>query len=274
MIPVCVFINCKDCVDLLRISLPPLLVAQEIVIADASVSDGISEYINSLESHIKYYAINDEDYYGRYRKLKDSIKSEYILWVDTDEIYPASSLDIIAKALESPSSADGYLINQHNFNYGESWGKGTPWIRLFRNSRVVLPSSSNVHELLTVDGRVEQLDCYFDHINNPRLSIAAAKSFRYASMSSVRKMEQGKQLLRLDQLPRLRLVRHFLVILLRCNIRLLKHFFLSTPKNGIGFASLCFAYSEAIRVFADDVADTELIRMESGQIEKGTRGYF
>jgi hypothetical protein len=62
-----------------------------------------------------------------------------------------------------------------------------------------------------------------------------------------------------------------LTSLARINVRYLRALLRNRSR---GFASLCFAYSEIIRVAAEDVSFTEELRMRRGLIERGNRGYY
>jgi hypothetical protein len=262
---------CKDCIDIIRLSLPRLLWADEVIIADASLSVDIRIFVQSLGPKVHYFHFTEDNGFKRYLAVESKIQSEYILGVDTDEFFSDDLASEILDALTIPCNYSGFLIPQFNYNYGAFFGRGTPWLRLFKKSDAIIPVQGSYHQQVQVRGPVRELKNHFDHFNNPKVGMTIVKHFRYAAIESNAMSEDFLMKRRLDHLAFLRLVLHALMSIARLNYRFFKYFFVYRRH---GYAALCSGYAEIGRVLADDVAPTEEIRMREGTIEAGNRGYF
>jgi hypothetical protein len=268
---VAVFMSCKDCIDILSLSLPRLLWADEIIIADASKTSHINEYVHSLSPKIKYYHFTEDNGYKRYLAVEADIESDYVLGVDTDEIFNDQLANEILESLTKPCAYMGFTIPQVNYNYGAQWGGGTPWLKLFKKSDAIIPTQGSYHQTVQVRGPIKPLKNHFVHINNPKLGMTMVKHFRYAAIEAKMMTEESLQIARIDKLNFYKLLIHVFGTILRLNYRFIKYAWLYRRH---GYAAICFGYSEIGRVLANDIAPTEEIRMREGSIEMGNRGYF
>lgn len=266
-----VYINCKDCVEILIPCVSKLLWADEIILADASISSDIEQYAQTLPPSVKHYRVKTDDIFLRLKQLLPQIESEYILGVDTDEMFTEELADEIQNALIAPCPYTGFFIPSLDYNYGALWGPGQTFLRIVRKDKVVLPLAKNAHANWSVDGPTALLTNSYSHLNNPKLGMTAVKHFRYGAISASRMSVSDLDRLNLDRLSTIHLLWHGLISLLRINVRFLRTL-LST--RNFRFASLCMAYSDILRVIADDVTPTEEWRMRSGITERGNRGYF
>jgi hypothetical protein len=262
---------CKDCCDIVRLTLPRLLWVDEIIIADVSVSTEIRDYVAVLGPKIKYFKMKQDDFMLRLHALFPETACDFILWVDTDEFYNDELAEEILLALRKPCLYSGFSIPQNNFEYGASLGRGEAWLKLFRKDKVSLPFKGSAHLMPIVTGASTCLVNAYNHMRSPKLGVTSVKHFRYSAMWASRMTDKELSNLEIGTIHGFRLLYHALIRLARINFRFLRSL-RANKKNG--FAGLCFAYSEILRVVAEDVSPTEELRMRSGSIERGNRGYF
>jgi hypothetical protein len=268
---VAVYMNVKNCAELLATCLPRLLWADEIVIADVSTNDEIEQLCREKFPQARYFRSKIDDIFGRLAALVPEIRSDFILMVDSDEFYTEAQAEEILEALRKPCDYDGFYVPQVVYSYGASWGPGAAWMRLFRRDRHSLPLTGSAHLMPTVPGKTRTLKNPYDHIPNPKLGMLVVKHFRYEAITASRLSEDELQCRSLHDLRGIRLVFHALKSLARINVRFLRGFF---GMRRHGFAGLCESYGAIFRAVAEDVCPTEEWRMRRGLVERGNRGYL
>lgn len=268
---VCVFMCTKDCGELLSESLPLLLWADEIVIADVSITNEVADLAAKTSDKIKYIKSNVDDFFLRYLEIAPLIKSEFVLIVDSDEFYQGDIVSEILNEIKRPCGYSGFMIRANNYFFGSNFGLSHPFLRFWRKDRVNIPISGSAHLNPTVNGPTKVLQSAFTHIDNPKLGQVAVKHFRYSAIMSHRMSDGELEASTLENLRGWQLIAHASIALARLNVRFVRELF---RYRAHGFAGLCHSYQTILRVIAEDVAPTEELRMRKGLVERHNRGYW
>lgn len=268
---VCVFMCTKDCPEILAQTLPLLLWADEIIIADVSITSSVRDLVTSISPGIRYIRSEADDFMKRYLSIAPSIQSDFVLGVDSDEFFHEELANEILLALEKPCSFSGFLIRANNFFFGSNFGLSHPFLRLWRKDKVNIPVVGSAHLHPTVDGPTKVLQNAFTHLDNPKLGLVAVKHFRYSAIMSHRMTDGELEASTLENLRGWQLIAHAFIELARLNVRFVRELF---RNRAHGFAALCQSYQSILRVIAEDVAPTEELRMRKGFVERSNRGYW
>lgn len=260
---VAVFSPVKNCADLLDECLSNLGWADEIVIGDASDNNEIEQLLQRKYPHAKHFFDRTDDLRVRMDNLRPHIQSDYVLWVDSDEMYTAAAGREILEALRKSCAYNGFLVPSVSYNYGACLGKGATQMRLFRNDNMRW-QMQHIHEMPSVSGPVGVLKEPYHHHNNPVLGTTAMKHFRYEAIDAQRLTD--------DELREAASQRKSLLVkLLRLNWRFLRTY---RAHRHLGFAGLCMAYADMFKTIAEEVAPIEELRIREGVISGDRRGYF
>ena len=264
------YLGVKNCAFILKECLSRLDWVDEIVVGDASDNDEVRRMLEEKFPKAKYYHNTEIDHRLRFEQLRQNIKSDFVLWVDSDEFYTAECAHEILEALEQPCAYDGFKIPSISHCFGECLGQGATQLRLARTSKLKWPMKS-AHEMPVVDGPVKTLKNPYEHHNNPRLGIVAVKHFRYeaaeAALMETEKLEAGA----LDKMGPFK----FWWIAALDWLRFNKRFFQTLwHYRNTRYAALCMAYSRIFHVIAARICRMEEARMRRGTIPRDTRGYL
>jgi glycosyltransferase involved in cell wall biosynthesis len=115
----------KNCVGLLRKSLPALSFADEVIVIDQYSTDGTAEYVQSLPN---CRLIQSNDYiYANVNKGIDAATSDWILRIDSDEVCTPELGQEIRRTLASnpPDDTVGYRVLSRTY-YAQRWLKYGP----------------------------------------------------------------------------------------------------------------------------------------------------
>ena len=268
---ICVFMCTKDCAEILSQTLPLLLWADEIVIADVSVTPDILNLTASISPKIKYLRSDIDDFMKRYLSAVPLIKSDFVLGVDSDEFFHEDLVDEILLELRKPCHFSGFKIRANNYFFGSNFGLSHPHLRLWHKDKVNIPLAGCAHLHPTVNGQTKILKNPFNHIDNPKLGLVAVKHFRYSAIESSRMTDGELEASTLENISGWQLLAHSLITLARLNLRFVRTIF---KDQSHGFAALCNGYQTILRVIAADVAPTEELRMRKGIVERNNRGYW
>ncbi len=268
---VCVYMGVKNCANLLAESLPRLLWADEIIVADASDDGAIRSLCEKQFPQVRYFHSTVDDGYQRAAAILPEVKSDFILGVDSDEFYTPELAQEILGALRKPCPHEGFILVSDSFDFGCYTGDGPPQLRLFRKGSHTLPMDGSIHEMPGVRGSVGRLKNHYEHRVNPKLGMNAVKEFRYEGLNAARLSENTLEKRNLHFHRGLKLDAQMVVWLLRLNWRFLRVYF---QRRHLGFAGLCMAYGQVFYSIARHVCPTEEWRMRRGFVERGNRGYY
>jgi len=261
----------KDCAEILAQTLPLLLWADEIVIADVSITPDVRDLIASISPEIKYLRSDVDDFMKRYLSVVPLIKTDFVLGVDSDEFFHEDLANEILLELRRPCPYSGFKIRANNYFFGSNFGLSHPHLRLWHKDKVNIPLAGSAHLHPTVNGQTKILKNAFSHIDNPKLGLVAVKHFRYSAIMSNRMTDGELEASTLENLSGWQLLVHALIMLARLNLRFVREI---VKNRSRGFAALCHGYQTILRVIAEDVAPTEELRMRKGLVERNNRGYW
>jgi hypothetical protein len=265
-----IYVPCKDNPEILDLCLKNLLWADEILVADVSDGSDIKSLVAGMPCHVKHFPTRKDHLFDRIREVIPHASHEYILFVDSDEIYNQQLASEILAELAVPCRYSGFYIPQVFHSYGCEFGPGTAWLRLAKSSDMILPTEE-AHGLLQVTGPTKQLKSPFTHLNNPKLGMTVVKHFRYSAGTSFKKQQTELELLRLDNLSQRAILLHASRSLLRICWRFTRTLWGYRHHR---YAALCMAYADISRCIAEDISPTEECRMREGACERNNRGYF
>lgn len=171
---------------------------QEIIIVDIGID---TELKNKLKMNklIKIVEIKDEVPYVELirNKTKDFVKSDYIFFLDPDEIVPVGLKNIIREKLDG---YDYFKIPRKNITFGR-WIKYSRWwpdyqVRLFKKNKVVWPKI--IHRQPKVDGQGYTVEPKEElailHHNYQNIDEYLSKFQRYAKYEAKEIFESKKDL--------------------------------------------------------------------------------
>lgn len=270
---VAVYINTKNCAELLLLTFPPLLAFDEIIVADVSTDSSVRDYVTVMGQHVKYFHSDIDDLHLRFLSLLDKIESEYVLGIDSDELVTDDLKSEIFDVLRFPCEFSGFLIPSWMYNYGFEFGLAPPSLRLFKKTDFVLTLDEGAHTLPKVSGPTPLLSSPYLHMNNPKLGMTAVKHFRYGGITAARMNQDELEVIRLDKQSNLQILFHAVHMIARINYMFFREILTGWTWKA-GYAGLCLGYSVILRLIADDVCPTEEYRMRKGLVERGNRGYY
>jgi glycosyltransferase involved in cell wall biosynthesis len=168
-------------------------IASEIVVVDSGSTD------KTVEIAKKYGAKVFVEEWKGYRDQKNSAlkkcSMEWVLFLDCDEVVTSELKQSILKALKN-SNADGYMVNRKTVYLGKPLNHAwqPDWkLRLVKKSSDPKWEGGNVHEYLTVDGKVEKLEGYLLHYTYRDIKDHFSKVVQYSYLAAVDMNERGKK---------------------------------------------------------------------------------
>ena len=267
---IAVVIMAKDCPDRLDLCLKHLMWADEIIVADASTNQNISNLLKSKYSAVKYIYDNTRDTRIRLQNIISLIKSDFIFRIDTDEVVTEECATEILQALKKPCSYNGFYVPQTTSICGVWWPNNQKSLRLFRKDRFMWPMR-NIHENPEVEGLVKTLTMPYKHYQCLVLGPDVVKHFSYEGENAKQMSDSMLEKLSLDRLSKVGLFWNVLVTWLRINVRFGK---ILIAHRNLGFAGLWLAYAHVFREIARHVCPTEEFRMRKGIIPRDFGGYY
>jgi len=183
--------------DNIRECIQSVSFADEVLVCDGGSTDSTVEVAGDLGATVLH---RDFDGFAAQKNfVVDQAKGPWILSLDADERSTPELTAEIQALLSSQSVglADGYRIPRKNY-FGDRWVRSGGWwpdynLRLFRKGagRFV---QRQVHESVTVDGRVETLKGAIEHRTYQDLEDFIARMNSYSSLAARQGFEDGKRL--------------------------------------------------------------------------------
>lgn len=183
--------NLKDCLESL------IKWVDEIVILDSGSTDRTKEIALHYTSH--FYLKDHWEGFGKQRQAaQEYISSDYVFWIDADEVVTLPLKHNILAALEKQQEKTAYNINRRSWVFGR-FITHSGWYpdrvtRLYK-VREGRYSDDLVHEkvLLNEDVSIEPLDGDLTHYTYDNLYHYLVKSASYAKLSADQKEKRGKK---------------------------------------------------------------------------------
>lgn len=132
----------------------------EIIIVDTGSSDNTVQIAQKFTNKIYHFDWCD-DFSSARNFAFEKAKSEYIMWLDADDVIPAKSIKML-QALKPNLTADTYMLK-----YDIAFANGKPTFSYFRERIVkncpLATWNGVVHECITPFGKLEKLDIAIQH---------------------------------------------------------------------------------------------------------------
>jgi len=181
----------------LRRLLPELDWVDQIVVVDSGSSD---ETLSIAQAHGCLIEQREMDNFAAQRNRAIELSSgDWILSIDADETpSPRLVREILQRIGTSLVSAFHVPIRSTIFGrpLRRSGTQNDNPVRLFRRDRALW--EGDVHEVLSVDGRIGQMNNWLVHVTTPDLATFLSKMHRYALLEATARVEAGRGPRRID----------------------------------------------------------------------------
>ncbi|MCM0604880.1 MAG: glycosyltransferase family 2 protein [Xanthomonadaceae bacterium] len=168
--------------------------AEEIIVVDSGSAD------KTMDIAKTYGATTLEHQwlgYGQQKNYAQSqAKNEWVLNLDADEVITSELKEEISTVLKTADSKNisGFAISRRSYYVGK-WIKNGGWFPS-RVVRLAKKSSSKwsepaVHEVLEVNGNVENLNSPLDHFTFPTIESQILTNLRYAKQGSIQLLKSN-----------------------------------------------------------------------------------
>ncbi len=115
---------------------------------------------------------------------KESSKSDFILYIDADEVVSTELRESILRVINSLNFSDAYKIKRKNFYLGKNeWKREEKMERLFYKPNF-LGWSGSIHESPNVNGKIAELDGYLLHFTHRNLSQMLLKTIEWSDVEA------------------------------------------------------------------------------------------
>jgi hypothetical protein len=264
-------IMAKNCPALLDDCLSNLGWVDEVLVADASDDDRIGQLVQAKYPNVQHIRDATDDWRARAANVLPKMTSEYILGVDTDEVYPPATARAILNALRRPCPYDGFRIPSVNAFYGVEVGpSGDLFMRLQRKESIRFPTGT-VHNPVETEGAVGDIGEPYYHYKEGIMVASAAKHFRYEAIDARKLTDDELERLRIDKPGALRMLRNAAKAWLRLNWQYLKWLWIF---RRCGWVAIFMALNQTLWGIARSTTPTEESRFRRGLQKKDGRGYI
>jgi glycosyltransferase involved in cell wall biosynthesis len=175
----------RDEESMLRQCLDLLAFADEIVVVvDGRTQDATEEIARDYTPHV--YSKTFADFSTQKNYAVDQATSDWVLAVDADErVTPALAQEIVA-AIREPTEHVAFRIPRWHFFFGKrfrhgGWGNDKP-IRLIR--RRAARYVGEIHEVLAVDGPVDELNAPIWHFTHRDIESMLLKTVNFGQVQA------------------------------------------------------------------------------------------
>ena len=178
--------------------------ADEIIVVDSGSTDKTVELAKHYTQHV--LTVEWKGYGATKNFALDRASGEWILWLDADERVPKELAAEIQAVLRTDDGlVNGYSVPRRAFFLGKSikhcgWYPGRV-TRLFRRTKSRF-TESNVHEQISVEGKIGELKNDLLHFTDPDLYHYFSKFNRYTSLAAKDLHSAGKRFSLYDILVR------------------------------------------------------------------------
>lgn len=155
--------------------LDALTFCDESFVADnGSIDETIGE---AKKHHARVVAFHEEDFAALRNAAAKSVHSEWILYVDADEVISPELAEAIRKTVNTwrPGDPLSYRLHRTNYYLGKRWPVGEWMLRLFKQD-ALKRWEGELHETAVTKGRVGQLTGEIMHDTHRSLEEMVAKT--------------------------------------------------------------------------------------------------
>ncbi len=186
--------------------------AKEVIVVDSGSTDKTVEIAQNSGAKVIFNEF--KDYASQRNFALPLVKTEWVLFLDADEIIPKELAEEIRLKIEDPKSEfDGFLIPRKNWylgNFLKCW-KPDFLLRLFKKDKGSW--AGKVHEKVKINGKVGKLRNPILHYPFKDLYHQYSKNLKYARFLAEEKFEKGKKatLFDIKIRPFLNFFKHYLL---------------------------------------------------------------
>lgn len=193
MIPVSVYIITKNCEATLRQTLSSVADFAEIILVDSGSTDNTIEI--AQEFNCKVY---HQDWLGFAKQKQLALsycQSEWVLNLDGDEVLSPLLKQEIVECIKN-NELDGLDMPIEDYFLGFPPDKNSRFnhrIRFFRKAKGSYDLGVEVHESISVQGRVKRSKGTIQHYGENSIFVKVTKSNQYSELKALEKAKKGKK---------------------------------------------------------------------------------
>lgn len=165
-------------------------IADELIIVDGNSTDNTVSIAKDYGAKV-ISTSNKATFHINKQMAMDAATGQWILQMDADEVVDQQLQKSIIKVVETAQGdseeVSAYWLKRKNWFLGTFLKKGGQYpdkvIRLFRKGKAYLPMKT-VHEQMTVNGKVGDLEGHLLHYNSPTFADYLRKFNTYTSLTA------------------------------------------------------------------------------------------
>ena len=193
-----VVIASKNCESRIKGTVEPWKpIANEIIVVDQYSTDRTAEIAKNLGCVVIQNNPADDNFSINRKMGLQAAKSDWIVYIDTDERPTVELIEEIKNFLNSESKKynGARLPNRFYFigkplRYGIFDQKTAAEIRMFRQGKWHYPGELGIHYSVSVEGEVYRFKNYYKHFNVNTLSEWFIKTNQYTEVDSIKNFEK------------------------------------------------------------------------------------
>jgi len=167
----------------------------EIIVVDGSSTDKTRQIAENFGARV-IKTTNKPIFHINKNIAINACQHDWILQLDADEIVPLEMKEEILAIVNKKPQADdpaGYWLKRKNYFLGRYLRKGgqypDPVIRFFKKGKGLLPAK-DVHEQITINGKVDWLKTNLNHWATPEFSRYWLREKRYSTLQTKFMLEE------------------------------------------------------------------------------------
>jgi len=171
-------------------------VVDEILLLDTGSTDGTAAVAEALGAKVFQYTW-DENFSRARNLLLEKVETEWVLWIDCDEVYPQELVDEILMVVRSDLEYAGYYFPRKNHYLGR-WlrhGKNYPDYQLKLFMKPAVSQYKNmIHEKVDLKGKTGRLVNAIEHHPYPTVGSYIQKFNEYTTLEAKRLYDRGERI--------------------------------------------------------------------------------
>jgi hypothetical protein len=238
------------------------------VVHDASADGSVSDLAKRVRPDVIVVSDRDPDIRARLLRHRDATGDDFLLWVQSDEVWSGAVAGEIQEFLASESPAVGLEVFNESYYFLESFGDRGPYCRVVRRDRLRFPMRS-LHDMPDPEGERLVLRSRFLHEQDQNMLLFWVKNYKYSVIEYLR-AGAGTGPHPFETSGRIPLL-PFLRYVLKINYHFLRGWWSVRHR---GLAGLLWAQDLMIRQIATELVPLEAKRLARHGRQYDTAGHF